>query len=288
MKRAFTLIELLVVIAIIAILAAILFPVFAQAKVAAKRTSELSNTKQLGLAVLMYAGDTDDVFPTAAVYDFSTDWNTAYWAPKTSPYVKSQGLYRSTLDSLPTDAPGGNAFGPWISFAANAVMGGPSMTDNVSTGIFGVVNAGWEGQSWFKGGIINGTGVTKPAETIMLAPKYSRDVKKLPGSTNWVGGNSSFVWPTQIIIWDYTGNDGGFYQDWGSATPDGTRQRGSNGRFLDYPYGDQGGVSTSDGKSDSSTSFVFSDGHAKGMRPAQTNPDGTGAPEKNMWNSKRN
>ena len=63
MKRAFTLIELLVVIAIIAILAAILFPVFAQAKAAAKKTSALSNQKQLGLAVIMYQGDYDDVYP---------------------------------------------------------------------------------------------------------------------------------------------------------------------------------------------------------------------------------
>ncbi len=61
--RAFTLIELLVVIAIIAILAAILFPVFAQAKQAAKKTQALSNTKQMALAGLMYAGDQDDVLP---------------------------------------------------------------------------------------------------------------------------------------------------------------------------------------------------------------------------------
>ncbi|HSI73963.1 MAG TPA: prepilin-type N-terminal cleavage/methylation domain-containing protein [Fimbriimonas sp.] len=62
-RRAFTLIELLVVIAIIAILAAILFPVFAQAKDAAKKTQCVSNTKQVGLAALMYAGDNEDVLP---------------------------------------------------------------------------------------------------------------------------------------------------------------------------------------------------------------------------------
>lgn len=63
MKKAFTLIELLVVIAIIAILAAILFPVFAQAKVAAKKAASISNQKQIGLSVIMYSGDHDDMYP---------------------------------------------------------------------------------------------------------------------------------------------------------------------------------------------------------------------------------
>src|ERR1041384_4257184 len=62
-SRAFTLIELLVVIAIIAILAAILFPVFAQAKAAAKKTSALSNAKQTGLGIIMYTADYDDYYP---------------------------------------------------------------------------------------------------------------------------------------------------------------------------------------------------------------------------------
>lgn len=65
-NRAFTLIELLVVIAIIAILAAILFPVFAQAKEAAKKTSSLSNVKQLGTSIAIYTADYDDVFPIAS------------------------------------------------------------------------------------------------------------------------------------------------------------------------------------------------------------------------------
>src|SRR5436853_6791160 len=64
-RRGFTLIELLVVIAIIAILAAILFPVFAQARNQARKTTCLSNTKQLGLGVLMYLQDYDEVFPTS-------------------------------------------------------------------------------------------------------------------------------------------------------------------------------------------------------------------------------
>jgi len=63
MKRAFTLIELLVVIAIIAILAAILFPVFAQAKLAAKKTAGLNQTKQIGLGINLYLNDSDDTLP---------------------------------------------------------------------------------------------------------------------------------------------------------------------------------------------------------------------------------
>jgi prepilin-type N-terminal cleavage/methylation domain-containing protein len=69
MKKAFTLIELLVVIAIIAILAAILFPVFAQAKEAAKKTACLSNSRQIGMALKMYLGDHDDVMPIFYAYN---------------------------------------------------------------------------------------------------------------------------------------------------------------------------------------------------------------------------
>lgn len=74
MKKAFTLIELLVVIAIIAILAAILFPVFAQAKEAAKKTQAISNTKQMGTATLIYAADYDDTFPNATTQRADGSW----------------------------------------------------------------------------------------------------------------------------------------------------------------------------------------------------------------------
>ncbi|MBC8064756.1 MAG: prepilin-type N-terminal cleavage/methylation domain-containing protein [Chlorobia bacterium] len=84
-NRAFTLIELLVVIAIIAILAAILFPVFAQAKDAAKKTASLSNIKQVGLANIMYAGDYDDVVPIAITY--APVYQT--WSKNTNPYRKN-------------------------------------------------------------------------------------------------------------------------------------------------------------------------------------------------------
>jgi prepilin-type N-terminal cleavage/methylation domain-containing protein len=87
-NRAFTLIELLVVIAIIAILAAILFPVFAQAKEAAKKTQALSNVKQLGLGVQMYMTDADDTLPMSE-YGFNFKWSDFIL-----PYVKSGGTER--------------------------------------------------------------------------------------------------------------------------------------------------------------------------------------------------
>ena len=74
-NKAFTLIELLVVIAIIAILAAILFPVFAQAREKARQTSCLSNMKQVGLGLLMYAQDYDENYPRADYWDTRSPLN---------------------------------------------------------------------------------------------------------------------------------------------------------------------------------------------------------------------
>jgi prepilin-type N-terminal cleavage/methylation domain-containing protein len=84
MRRAFTLIELLVVIAIIAILAAILFPVFAQAKEAAKKTQDLSNVKQLGTATAIYLGDADDLYPQQSGQDATGLWGHNFM--KFAPY----------------------------------------------------------------------------------------------------------------------------------------------------------------------------------------------------------
>jgi prepilin-type N-terminal cleavage/methylation domain-containing protein/prepilin-type processing-associated H-X9-DG protein len=91
-SRAFTLIELLVVIAIIAILAAILFPVFAQAKAAAKKTVDLSNVKQLMLGALIYGNDYDDGLGDAPAYGNGVQ--TMILAVRMSPYLKSNALWK--------------------------------------------------------------------------------------------------------------------------------------------------------------------------------------------------
>lgn len=113
--RAFTLIELLVVIAIIAILAAILFPVFAQAREKARQAACLSNVSQLGKAYMMYLQDNDEAFPphvterTAPVGtpDTAADRAPFTYKTKLDPYVKSQQVYKcSSAPDWPDPAPG--------------------------------------------------------------------------------------------------------------------------------------------------------------------------------------
>lgn len=129
-RSAFTLIELLVVIAIIAILAAILFPVFAQAREKARQTSCLSNTKQLGLAVLMYVQDYDEVFPLA--YGITPKGSTAYvqnWAADyptvdgTVPGLMQSYIKNNQIINCPS-ATKGNGAG--LAYMFNDLIGGKS------------------------------------------------------------------------------------------------------------------------------------------------------------------
>ena len=104
--KGFTLIELLVVIAIIAILAAILFPVFARARENARRSSCQQNIRQIGLAIKQYLSDYDESFPQVSVG--AASGNVPYgWADACQPYVRNTQLFQCPSDSA---QPGPAAF----------------------------------------------------------------------------------------------------------------------------------------------------------------------------------
>ena len=131
-RRGFTLIELLVVIAIIAILAAILFPVYARVKEKGRRTACVSNLKQIGLALITYTDDYDGVIPDSPAINFQNGANdpTALWV-RMQPYVKNTGIWVCPSDTDnyvawygtsyqwrgrgATPGSNGNPSGPWVS-----------------------------------------------------------------------------------------------------------------------------------------------------------------------------
>lgn len=275
-RYAFTLIELLVVIAIIAILAAILFPVFAQAKEAAKKTSELSNFKQLTVANLIYAGDYDDVFTLHG--HWLGDQQTG-WMYRVTPYVKNLNIFRSPLDGYGHVNNVDGWMGPSISIAANTLGGicDPAVGDNTMRGVIGFdMQTNWGGPI----GTTSQTQITNVAQTIMLAPKFSSEVR---AQNSWPPANTPYLTLQSTFLWDFDptfSSKAYYYTDplSSAAIPNAARPEAA------YPTGKRGGVSRS---SNGQSSFAFSDGHAKSMKPEQTNPDGGRQPQNNMWDSVR-
>ena len=189
MKRAFTLIELLVVIAIIAILAAILFPVFAQAKAAAKKTASLSNDKQIALGAIMYGGDVDDMIPPAGSLLSSggtINYGSFQWAPwpqLVNPYIKSYDLEKDPLApaSLPTD----NGYPATSATACVPHYGiNPYLLQNVAVP-YSAAGSTLSPRSF--------TALSRPADVVFYSAKYSSsETTGVWYGNYWFGAGSYF------------------------------------------------------------------------------------------------
>jgi prepilin-type N-terminal cleavage/methylation domain-containing protein len=278
-KRAFTLIELLVVIAIIAILAAILFPVFAQAKLAAKKTASLSNIKQVTLANIMYENDYDDDFVLESQNFYEDQCGIAAasgtthcylgwaqpsldWPLLLQPYIKSLGLYvdPATGDSQGMFGSGPNALAGYqnihAQYAYNYVFLSPIDVFVGNTG-------GWlpTGSAYQFAGIGRSSSqAVHPANTVMFTSAQSAITSTTSNAGQYQTPDLDFAVPPGIgeQIYDATNRlefvgTGSSFPLWASQwvmnTPAG--ELTATTRCL-QPY--QGGI----------TGFV--DGHAKAMQ----------------------
>jgi len=188
LRSAFTLIELLVVIAIIAILAAILFPVFAQAKLAAKKTTALSNAKQVALGNFIYMGDYDDAL-IKEYYGFPADctsWPASGyygWRYVLAPYVaKSKGLLADPTNPF-------NAANYWVdSFtdASGQVFNYPT-NFAVNNDVIGFAN-GHCASVWTPDGLNSLDQLDEPAGTIIMAPNRTQYLDLKPSFLSTMEG----------------------------------------------------------------------------------------------------
>ena len=284
MKRAFTLIELLVVIAIIAILAAILFPVFAQAKLAAKKTQSINNLKQIMTASIMYAGDHDDVLPRTMDTSRGFPETISWWAVGNyqralNPYIK---MGRGGVED-------GGGFG-----SKNSVWFDPADPDRNVPAMWG---------SYANNGFMTGmdrvmTTIEDPAGTIHSALRignWSRAVGRPVPSPLPVNDPNHEFWSSEFFDicfdpWDVERDaaSGPYHFSKGKAAPPCSRFpnephcQGWNGQ-LDGEWSEliDGMPRRPKGTSryGSVQLFSFTDGHAKALPFATTYR----SPQDNMW-----
>jgi prepilin-type N-terminal cleavage/methylation domain-containing protein/prepilin-type processing-associated H-X9-DG protein len=192
-RHGFTLIELLVVIAIIAILAAILFPVFARARENARRASCQSNLKQIGLSVMQYTQDYDEKYPTIRGWG-TPDLNRG-WDARVQPYVGTRVQWGASpaVFQCPSDAIARNVI-------ANSTPRSYSWNQGLRQGSVDLSGNG----SWNPGAEVNYAlpAIASPATTIMVAEAFyaenrmadvNASLVSAPGNATMSGGAISIV-----------------------------------------------------------------------------------------------
>jgi prepilin-type N-terminal cleavage/methylation domain-containing protein/prepilin-type processing-associated H-X9-DG protein len=190
LHRGFTLIELLVVIAIIAILAAILFPVFAQARDKARAVSCLSNAKQLGLALTMYMQDYDEkVLPRyqACPSTGPTGKTQKLWTDTLMPYVKNKGIF------VCLSATNTNYADQWTTW--DSTVEPTNTRGRVSVGYNQTISGWYYATPDGCGDMILPTlpGINAPAKNVMFADSVSGDVAG--GYRGYLMGNTGLNVP---------------------------------------------------------------------------------------------
>lgn len=263
-QRAFTLIELLVVIAIIAILAAILFPVFARAKLAAKASADLSNMKQVNLGIIQYLADNNDTYSRNWYNDVFTTYAVGvgadryHWMDAVYPYIKNKEIFHGPTANIVGDHAN---YVPrdQIPQLGDDAVNGAGGTRTTRFGSYGINAAYWGGG--VVGEPLGCATFGKDGGT----PRSQTSIDDIAGTVLLVDGNGSFQFdwpniasqPTKVVG---TGNSQSL--SWGdnsydlNVTPEGA---------IIFPNGGR-------------TNVAFPDGHTKSVAPGEMLRKSTTAP----------
>lgn len=188
-RKGFTLIELLVVIAIIAILAAILFPVFGRARETARRSSCQSNLKQIGLGITQYAQDYDET----QVFDNSIGGGTGVWVTTLQPYIKSAQIFRCPSDTNTNIPAIGSGSSSYVINNMYSNMGGGNGGPTSST--VGGIRA------------VRLSGIPSPTTTIQATDNKSNNESRMSTNSGCDAANTKFAWECTIPIGTNNGFD---------------------------------------------------------------------------------